>query len=79
MNIRTAIIFLAMCVPGLAACATDSEPVMNDGIAATAPVGTNLKNRNGYRRGGTSSSVKVLSREQIEEDGATADDILRPD
>jgi len=79
MNVRTAIFLFVMCVAGLTACATDSEPVMNDGIADTAPVGTNLKNRNGYRRGGTSSSVKILSREQIEEDGPTADDILRPD
>ncbi len=79
MNIRTVIFLLAMWVLGLSACATDSEPVLNDGIADTAPVGTNLKNRNGYRRGGSSSSVKVLSREQIEEEGATADDILRPD
>ena len=79
MNTRTAIFLSAMWVLGLSACATDSEPVLNDGIADTAPVGTNLKNKNGYRRGGSSSSVKVLSREQIEEDGATADDILRPD
>ena len=60
MNFRTVTILLAVSIPGLTACATDSEPVMNDGIAATAPVGTNLKNRNGYRRGGTSSSVKIL-------------------
>ncbi len=79
MNTRTAIFLFAMWVLGLSACATDSEPVLNDGIADTAPVGTNLKNKNGYRLGGSSSSLKVLSREQIEGDGATADDILRPD
>ncbi len=79
MNVRRVIYLLTAWVLSLSACATDSEPVLNDGIADTAPVGTNLKNRNGYRRGGSSSSVKVLSREQIEEDGATADDILRPD
>ncbi len=79
MNVRLVIYLFAMWALGLSACATDSEPVLNDGIAETAPVGTNLKNKNGYRRGGTSSSVKILSREQIDEDGATADDILRPD
>ena len=63
----------------LAACATPSEPVMNDGVVEASPVGTNVKNRSGYKRGGSSSSVKVLSREQLDEEGATADDILRPD
>ncbi len=64
---------------GPMACATDSEPVMNDGIAEPAPVGTNLKTKKIYRRGGSSSSVKVMTREQLEEEGATADDVLRPD
>ena len=63
----------------LAACATNSEPVMNDGIAEPAPVGTNLKTKKIYRRGGSSSSVKVITREQAEEKGVTVDDVLRPD
>lgn len=63
----------------LTACASPSEPVMNDGVAEAPPVGTNVKNRSGYKRGGSSSSVKVLTREQLDEEGATADDILKPD
>ncbi len=63
----------------LAACATNSEPVMNDGIAEAAPVGTNLKTKKIYRRGGSSSSVKVITRKQAEEKGVTVDDVLRPD
>ena len=52
---------------------------MNDGVAEAPPVGTNVKNRSGFKRGGSSSSVKVLTREQLDEEGATADDLLRPD
>lgn len=79
MKSRSAIILAAATVLILAACATPSEPVMNDGIVEASPVGTNVKNRSGYKRGGSSSSVKVLTREQVDEEGATADDILRPD
>jgi len=52
---------------------------MNDGIVEPAPVGTNLKTKKIYRRGGSSSSVKVITREQVEEEGVTADDVLHPD
>ena len=52
---------------------------MNDGVADISPVGTNLKNKSGYKRGGSSSSVKILTREQMDEEGVTADDILHPD
>ena len=63
----------------LAACGTPSDPVFNDGVADASPVGTNLKNKSGYKRGGSSSSVKILTREQMDEEGVTADDILHPD
>ncbi len=79
MKMREKIIVSLLGVLGLAACATNSEPVMNDGVAEPAPVGTNLKTKKIYRRGGSSSSVKVMTREQVEEKGVTADDVLRPD
>ncbi len=79
MKTRAKILVSFLSILGLMACATDSEPVMNDGIAEPAPVGTNLKTKKIYRRGGSSSSVKVITREQLEEEGATADDVLRPD
>lgn len=78
MKFFTAI--LAACLFGLAGCATDSELSLNDGIAESAPVGTNVKStRTTYQRGGSSSSVKVLTRENLEDEGATADDVLKPD
>ena len=76
---KTHISYLLAIVIALGACASPSEPVMNDGVAETNPVGTNVKSRTVYRRGGSSSSVKILSRENLEDEGATADDILRPD
>lgn len=79
MKMRKKIIVSLLGVLGLAACATNSEPVMNDGIVEPAPVGTNLKTKKIYRRGGSSSSVKVITREQVEEEGVTADDVLHPD
>jgi len=79
MNNRMKIIVSLVSVLGVAACATNSEPVMNDGIVEPAPVGTNLKTKKIYRRGGSSSSVKVITREQVEEEGVTADDVLHPD
>ena len=79
MKIRTKIYVSLVGIFGLVACATNSEPVMNDGVAEPAPVGTNLKTKKIYRRGGSSSSVKVITREQVEGEGVTADDVLRPD
>ncbi len=79
MKISMKILVSLLSMLGLAACAKDSEPVMNDGIVEPAPVGTNLKTKKIYRRGGSSSSVKVMTREQVEVEGVTADDVLRPD
>lgn len=79
MKILREICLIAASALLLTACASPSEPVMNDGVAEAPPVGTNVKNRSGYKRGGSSSSVKVLTREQLDEEGATADDILKPD
>ncbi len=79
MKMRKKIIVSLLGILGLVACATNSEPVMNDGIVEPAPVGTNLKTKKIYRRGGSSSSVKVITREQVEEEGVTVDDVLRPD
>jgi uncharacterized lipoprotein YajG len=79
MKIISKICLIAASILLLTACATPSEPVINDGVAEAPPVGTNVKNRSGYKRGGSSSSVKVLTREQLNEEGVTADDILKPD
>lgn len=62
------------------ACASSSEPMMNDGITDSAPIGSNVKTtRTTYRRGGSSSSVKIMTRENLDEEGVTADDVLKPD
>jgi hypothetical protein len=66
------------CAISLAACATDSQHYESSGIAESAPVGTHIKNRDGYQRGGSSFSVKVIGRAQINQrQGTTADEILR--
>lgn len=63
---------------GLAACASGTDAYKMDGIAKQAPVGTNIKPREGYRRGGSSSSVKVIGRNHIRQmPGGTADDIVK--
>lgn len=47
-------------------------------VDAPAPVGTNIKKKSGYRRGGSSYSIKTIGRSKIEEQGgATADDVLK--
>ncbi len=66
------------CATGLTACATDGQQYYNDGIVESAPVGTHIKSKQGYQRGGSSSSVKIISREQIKnQQGSTADQVLR--
>jgi hypothetical protein len=63
---------------GLAACTTDGGQYYDDGIVESPPVGTHLKSIEGYQRGGSSSSVKVIGRKQIEKrQGSTADEVLR--
>ena len=48
-------------------------------VAEPPPVGSNIRKRNRYRRGGSSYSIKVIGRQQVEEQGgATAEDILKP-
>ena len=73
--LRFGIVGCAIC---LAACATETQTYYENDGSESAPVGTHIKPTDGYRRGGSSFSVKVIGRKQLEQrSGSTADEVLR--
>jgi hypothetical protein len=65
MTSKTPGVAAIVCAACLSACAANDGSVYNDGIAESAPVGTNIKSRDGYRRGGSSLSVRVIGRDYL--------------